>query len=444
MADSDFVKPVDVPDYVPQTVTWAANGNPTYAAAGNSAPGYAYEFEDPNPTDPDGWVVIGDYSANNGTNGFKTQAQGASEAKMRTHINASHVLSDDPIRAYGQPGTSHVHTFLGNKNINAWTTYRSGRNHPESVAAGGPLNGTGYWIPSWLVPLGGKTYAKLPDFSVVYYVASMAEASLNAISRLPFGIRYVTGWNMDDHLESLVYSELTAAGGYNTTSINNGFKGWKMVHYATSETLMTDNGTYLTKHIVNDDGSDPWEGEADSNYRLVGVLNAPEYWDGVNFWSPGGYKHFRHAQHHTDSGKKVGPNNFVRVPTLEITFYYTHGGWNDYKTWRLSSDDHLLHLGIGDAMLPGSTFHTDWIGLWDQEMMKTWQRNGQGVDGFTPHEMNDSVMSATQKLITNTTAPDGRNPQVNLSLRLTTTPENMILIPDVQARGPFTTKGRAS
>lgn len=444
MADADFIKPPDVPDYVPQTAVWSSTGTPTYHASGSTAPGYDNELEDPNPTDPTGWVQTGDYSGNSGLNGFKTQAQGAAEAKMRTHIAPSHVLKDDPVRAYGQPGASHTHLFFGNTSINAWSTYRSGRRNPRSTNAGGPLNATGYWIPAFIVPLAGKNYAKVADFSIVYYNSEIAVAAAGLISRLPFGMRYVAGWNMDDHHETIVQAELDLAGGY--AAPRNGFVGWKMVNPDTNETLLTDLGQTYSKHLKNADNSDPWEGAATSAFQLVGVINAPEYWDGVNFWSPGGYKHFRHAQLCNANGQYVGPEGWVRVPTLEISFYFTHGGFSDYGTWRLASDDHLTHHDPGHAaMLNGSTFHADWLGLWDQIMMTTWQRNGQGIDGFTPHEMNDSIMSATQRLIVGEAAPDGsRSPQVDLTKRLTTIPANMILIPDEAGQGPFTSQGKGS
>lgn len=447
MADSDFPKPPDVPDYVPVQAVWSPTGTPTYKTTGIS--GYANEITpDPNPTNLTGWVLPGDYAANNGENGFQTAAQGATQAKMRTHINFTHVLRDDPVRNYGRPGTSHWHTFLGNKSINAWSTYKTVRQNPRSHAAGGPVNATGYWIPSFLVPLNGKTYAKIPDSSTVYYTVDIDPAIQAVIQRLPFGLRYVAGWNMDDHHETAVRAELDASGGsYAPGDPINGFGGWKMYNAANGTYALTDQGKVFSKHLKNADGSDPWEGRATSAHTLIGDINAPEFWDGVNIWSPGGFKHFRHGQHSNATGGIVGPNNWVRVPQLQITFAFTHGGFADYGTWRLSSDDHLgMSGGTHAPMLNGSTFHADWLGGWDQAIMTMWQRNAQGVDGFAPHDMDDSVMSATQRLIRGEAAPDGsRFPQVDLSQRLETTPNKMILLPSSGVgRGPFTVKSRGN
>lgn len=439
MADADFPKPPDVRDYSPVAANWSPTGNPTYMTP-NTAPAYGYELAEPAATNFTGWIETGPYGA---TTGFKTQAEGGTEAKMRTHINFTHILRDDPVRNYGKPGTSHWHTFLGNKNVNAWSTYKTLRLHPDSHAAGGPINATGYWIPTFLVPLAGKTYGKIPDYAIVYYQASMAEAVAGTVSRLPFGMRYVTGWNMDDHHDAAVRAELDAAGGYDAGLPNNGFIGYSMS--GPGGTLLTDLGLTTSKHLKNADGTDPWMGQATSAYQLNVDLSAPDFWDGVNLWSPGGYKHFRHAQRHSVDGQPKGPIGWVRVPKLQLKFVFTHGGFADYGTWRLSSDDHLSMIDPNHApMLNGSTFHADWMGGWDQVMQLAWQRNGQGVQGFAPHEMNDSIMSATQKLIVGATAPTGRSPQVNLSQKLTSTAGNMILLPTGAARGPKVISSKGS
>lgn len=445
MADSDFPKPPDVPDYVPVTATWRADGNNRIGdgigpRGSQPPPAYAYELAEPNPTSTDGWLTTGDYSA-----GYKTEAQGAVEAKFRTHVNATHVLRDDPIRAYGMPGTSHWHTFLGNKAINAWSTYKSVRLHPSSHAAGGILNGTGYWQPSVILTLGGNLYAKMPDFSIIYYNQNpIGEA--DQLSHLPFGLRYVAGWNMEDHHETAVKAELALAGAGIYSGGYNGFAGWKCLDANGLLIPPTQGGTY-SLCLKNADGSDPWGGLATAgNTQLIAVLISPQYWDGVNLWSPGGYKHFRHAARHLPSGRDVGPDGWFKIPQLELFTYFSHGGFADYGTWRLSSDDHLSMIDPNHPpMLNGSTWHADWMGGWRQSIMTTWQRNGNGVDGNTPHDMIDSVISSTQQLIVSATAPDGRTPQVNTGQRLATIPANLVRLPSdgTGGKGPFTLRGGA-
>ncbi len=436
MADSDFPKPPDVPDYVAVPAVYKSVGN--NALGVGTPPAYADEITDPSPTDATGWAQVGDFSA-----GYLTEGQGATEAKFRTHINATHVLRDDPIRNYGMPGTSPWHMFLGNRAVNAWSTYRSVRRNATSSAAGGPLNGTGYWIPALLAYDGDDTYATVPDFGAVYYATNMSEA--DELVRLPRGLRYVTGWNMDDHHDALHTAEVTAGGERYDLPVSNGFLGWKCVEADADggETILTTTGQVYSPCLKNADNSDPWGGLAVPGTRIVAVLHAPEFWDGVNLWSPGGYKHFRHGVHDDVLGKTVGPDGWYRVPRLELTFWYSHEGFADYGNRRLASDDHLSMIDPGHApMRNGSTMHMDWLGGWDAIFFALWQQNGLGVDGGTPHQMNDSVVSATQRLIVSETAPDGRSPQVNIGQHLTDT---RILLPASGAgRGPYTITGRGN
>ncbi len=463
MADSDFPKPPDVPAYVPVAAVWPADGVPVLGT--NPPPASAYALTDPNPITQPGWTYTSAPEEETSTaSAFKAPVPvgHGTEAKFRTHINFSHVLRDDPVRNYGKPGTSHWHTFLGNTSVNGWSTYRSLRNHPSSNSAGGPLNGSAYWIPSWLVTLEGLLYAKIPDFATVYYSADMPEAELHEFVRLAAGMRYVAGWNMEDHHLTAVKAEMEATAPGAFTDPYDGFGGWKMVHYQTQETLPTydqngqprgetSGGTFYPyrsiPNIVHANGADPWLGAANSNYRLIGDINAPNWWDGVNLWSPGGYKHLRYAARHMGTGRQgVGPVGWYRIPQLLITFAFSHGGWEDYRRWTLSSDNHLAHHDPGHApMLPGSTFHADWFGAWDDATMLKWMRNGQGVDGFTPHEMNDSRISATEVLISQDTGPgSNRTPQVNVGNRFATAPGSMILLPPSgSGKGPFVTRSKA-
>ncbi len=449
-----FIKPSDVPDYVERPAIYSQDGHSVRGNGvdldGGTPPFFAVERADPNPTDlaTTPWLHGG---VNLKT---PTSTPPAGEAKFRTHIGPSHVLRDDPIRNFGQPGAAHWHLFFGNYTANAYSTYRSLRMNPESTNAGGPLNGTAYWIPAFLVTLNGKQYAKVADFSSVYYVTSPIAAAGQAI-RMPRGMRYVTGWNMEDHHLTKYAAE--QAGRYFDAPWD-GFAGWKMVGAFDSpvygNTLPVVNGpqagagSYLTRQIVNSDGSDPWGGAATSDYQLIGVLNAPDWWDGQNPWSPGGYDHFRFSTRRQDNAfGGIGPLGWWKVPQLEITFFYSHGGWEDYKTWVLSSDNHLAHHSPDHAaMPPGSTFHADWFGAWDHGAMMQWQRHGLGCEGFTANELNDSTISPTQSMSVGI-APNGRRAgrtQIPVNTRRYTTPESMVLLPSTGAgKGPFTTGGRA-
>lgn len=432
-----FVKPIDVPDYVPITPDWSGaeqigDGSNSW---GGTPPYFALMPDDPNPGLVAGYYQDGDFSAQ-----FRTAAQGGQEGKFRTHINASHVSRDDPIRNYGSPDSTHWHVFFGNRSANAFSTYRTLRMNPASTAAGGLLNGTAYWVPGMLVPLGGKTYAKIPNHFVVYYTSDIDDANLHQIVRIPRGFRYILGVNMDDPDDNAVKAELSAAG---LTWVTDGFQGWEAYDSAMNLIPHT-GGTHRIRYIRNANGTDPWNGAADVPGGMLAChFEAPEWWDGTNPWSPGGYQHLRHSARKSN-GQLRGPRGWWRLPKLVVSMWFSHGGFADFGTW-VESSNAMAAAAAGHAILPGGSMHTDWFGAWeDANVFLTWMRNAQGVDGFEAHEIGDSVISATRRLIVAEAAPDGRTPQVNLSQRLATTANNMVLLPTGAARGPANIQHRGN
>jgi hypothetical protein len=120
------------------------------------------------------------------------------EAKFRSHLTDSHVLYDDPIRNYGEPGTSHCHDFFGNDATNAFSTYSTLRtkNEPRQRRS---LNATGYWSPCLIKT---NPFRRRQELRVKMPVAALYYVTDNSMSQwltpLPFGLRYVGGTNMDD------------------------------------------------------------------------------------------------------------------------------------------------------------------------------------------------------------------------------------------------------
>lgn len=431
MPDSDFPVPPDVPAYVPRTANWLANGLPTYGTPGTE-PYLANEPVDPNPANLSTYGPTSSgymqYDNNFTASGqFKTAAQGATQSKMRTIISPSHVGRFDPVRAYGVPDAGHWHIFFGPQAISPYSTFKSLRYSPTSTNAGGPLNNTAYWIPAMLQVVSGQTFARIPDLGVVYYAGDVNSGA--NLSRLMRGIRYVTGYNMEDPTNSAIIAELNVNGGYATNPVFNGFNGWKMVAADGATAIPTSTGQSFSPCLKNLDGSDPWGGAAGPGAKLFASLDGPQYWDGQNPWSPGGYKHFRHNQRHGNSGQVVGPHLWFKVPGLQITFSWTHQGFSDYGTWSLSSDP----AGVA----PGTSMHADWFNGWESQTQLLWQTNGLGVGGNTPHEMDDSVMSNTQRLIVYEAAPNGRNPQVDIQSY------RSVLLPTGSPRGPMTARQKA-
>lgn len=455
-----FVRPPDVPAYVESFAGYATGTNQNIIGDGSNAwggvmPVTANSCPDI-PSTATGWVVAG------------ATAPIASENKVRLQANFAFVAPDDPVRNWGAPGTSHLHTFFGSTTVNAYSTYASLRNRanqystgtPKKVASttsGGPYNATGYWMPSLIKtnPFGnGKNYAiKIKDVTI-YYVQAASEPSR---ARLVRCLRYVMGKNMDDPNDVQVAAELAAAqaatpgrySAYNASLVNSGFTGWSCVN--TSGTIVqTTSAQDYSKWLKTTAGVDPWGGACLSGYSLFANFNAPECYDGKNPWSPGGYKHFRYpiADNLAPLGRSC-PNGWYRVPVLILTVHFTHKGFADYGNWRFSSDDamqaKLTELGTPRTIANGESGHTDWMNGWDDTAMygnaagtvEGWLKHCIGVEGNQGHECNTSTINGTSSLQIGN-APDGtRTPQIQYPVYDTAVAADMFEIPTKWA-GPTT------
>lgn len=69
---------------------------------------------------------------------------------FRIICDFTHMAADDPIVKPGQPGASHLHSFFGNADIDAFTTPQTIRDDPRSSCHGGSVNASGYWVPTVL------------------------------------------------------------------------------------------------------------------------------------------------------------------------------------------------------------------------------------------------------------------------------------------------------
>ena len=443
-----FPKPPDVPAYVTVTPQWPSGTTAVRVQTpSDTPPANSYELADiPSPNrselikpDTTFCTVIG----------FGGSCH---EAKFRSHLEPTHILFDDPIRNYGLPGTSHCHLFFGNSRVNAYSTFASLRQGARqySKASGGGLNGTGYWMPCMMWPNAfgdGKDYAVLPGAITLYY----AEQPLNntQLKDLLLGLRYVSGFWMDDGGDYMtsVIAAANAAAGFNryqayypffdgSSVIGGAQHGWSCLG-------ATPTGRFNS--FVNADGSDPWNGTCTSDKLLNLLFVGAGCWDGVNLWSPGGYKHLIPEIWDSQYSKPVCPENYYRLPSLQLNFSFKHSGWDtSIKYWRLSSDNIAIGANTGTVagktIRRGETFHTDWFNGWDKTTLREWLQFCIGVRGNTPHECNSSTINATERMIGTADAnpQTGKNPQVNLGMQpANNSPSNMWLLPS-SSNGPKT------
>lgn len=331
--------------------------------------------------------------------------------KMRTVINSSFADRIDPVRNPGDANAGHCHLFFGNNAVTESSTYTSLRATGSSHAGGGPINPTGYWEPCLTKANAyggdGLTRVKIPNYHIVYYVGIASIQS--QFNNIPRGLRYIGGTNMDDPNNDAQKAELNANVTWAGNGLTNPNTGW-FCEFPTGGGPAYQS---TTDALVNADGSDALNNCPSSSAIYVSVL-APECWDGVNLRSASGYDHMRPYVNNVGSGQPVCPDNWYRLPRLEVKSFFSHQGASDYINLRLDSDD-AMAATLGSAVKSGFSFHFDWFGAWDYTKMVLWMNNCIGTQGNTAHECDYSVIGNDVRMITDSVAPDAsRNPQVDL------------------------------
>lgn len=343
------------------------------------------------------------------------------EAKFRTHCEYSHSMLVDPILYPHQVGQPHMHSFFGNTETDQDSNYHSLRTTGGSTCGGGKINRTAYWYPAVLKDnaLGdGKTMIVKMDFVTVYYTD--APSRVPKLTRIPRGLQYIMGFKPADPTDAAVKAEISGAYSYYT----NGFNGWKcasgngayiggvVANGAYSGAVVA--GSALQPYLRNADGTATLD--CPSGSQLIASASGPTCWDGFNLAAPDGRSHMRYVVNKND-GQKYCPDGWYWLPTLELSFFFSNNGPSDYKDWYLSSD-----RAGGASFKNGESFHTDWFGAWDYDVMKTWMKKCNGIadiDGSSGtdnwHECSDSEFGDGTQGVVQQAAPDRtRVPQLDL------------------------------
>ena len=257
---------------------------------------------------------------------------------------AGQLRFDDPILFPGKPGQSHLHQFFGNTAADAHSTYASLRRGGDSTCMN-RLNRSAYWMPAML---NGAGKVVRPDYVSIYYKRRPqsdpeCQRAAMACVALPRGLRFVFGFDMVNP-----EAAVTGAGYYNCQgpSATPG-------HYPTL--------VEAAQHCP-------------AGNQLGAVINAPNCWDGKRLDSPNHRDHVAYTR--WVNGKELCPFTHPYViPTFTMGSWYTvdatlnrTASWKSgTDTWHLSSDE--MH---GEMRTPGTTFHADWFGAWDDETMHMW------------------------------------------------------------------------
>ncbi len=237
-----------------------------------------------------------------------------------------------------QPGKSHLHQWFGNTGGNAASTYRSLRTTGESTCVN-ILNRSAYWMPAML---DGKGSVVRPDYVTIYYKRLPGDdpeclrASLKGCVDLPRGLRMIFG-----------HDAITGKPATGATHFDCNGEGALSGNF---ETI-----TAAAKGCV-------------AGARLGAIINAPPCWDGKRLDSPNHRDHLADMNYGSWGYPKCPATHPYIVPAFTMGAWYSVGKGDNPEDWYLSSDE----MPGMPRMPAGSTFHADWFGAWDDDVMALW------------------------------------------------------------------------
>ncbi len=236
----------------------------------------------------------------------------------------SHLANDDPIVYPGQPGRSHLHMFFGNREADANSTYKSLRQSGDSSCQGGPINRSAYWMPALF---DGNGEVVIPEFISVYYKGpghSINGDRVDVVELAP-GLQMIAGAKPSDPDAPSRHQWYCEFSQNKARTIPNC-----------------------------------------SPNELVGVvLPFPSCWNGVTIDSGDHRSHLAYISY--ENGSALCPRTHpISIPEFTLGAWFEHDG--NSANWHLSSD----RVPGMPRHANGSSFHSDWLGAWDPDIMTTW------------------------------------------------------------------------
>ncbi len=224
--------------------------------------------------------------------------------EFQANCSATRDLPDDPIVFPGQPGASHMHTFLGNTSTDANSTLASLQAGGTSCLA--PGDKSGYWMPTMY---DGATAVDPVGPQVIYYKTGVLDYT--SVRPFPAGLRFVVG---SPHATA---TQFATDPGY--------VAGWEC------------GNSY---HNIDLPADCPGGGQIDVRYQ------APSCWNGLYLDTPD------HKSHMAYPVNGVCPADHpVALPMIEFKMAFPVN----------TNDLSQLHLSSGR----GFSFHYDFFNAWD-------------------------------------------------------------------------------
>jgi hypothetical protein len=264
----------------------------------------------------------------------------------------SHASPNDPVVALGKNGASHLHTFFGNVETDAYTTPELVRTMGGSTCHGGTLNRSGYWIPAILDAAGNFVRPVDRSFNV-YYKRDGLRPSTN-MQPMPKGLRMIVG----SAVASPANPEPWTKGGAGGLGCKN---------------PQTEEDVAPIGPIP----PDAWRmmPHCPPGSWLHFTVSFPRCWDGVNLDSPDHRSHVAGARYdaaNADAGFQpyenlsCPPSHPVPLPALSVSidFPVPSGGT---VGWKYASDMYDMTNARG-----GYSTHADFYNGWNEETKALW------------------------------------------------------------------------
>jgi hypothetical protein len=263
------------------------------------------------------------------------------EGAFRFSCTPSHNAYDDPIVYPGQPGKAHLHTFFGNTGTNANSTYQSLRTSGES-SCNNLLNRSAYWIPAMM---NGSGRVVMPNMIGIYYKRApqgskwCSQPYAQACLPLPRGLRYVFGYDM----------------------ANPGKSDPKLMRWFNCDGPGAKSGRFATM-------ADALKG-CPAGAKLGAIIVGPNCWNGKQLDTPDHRSHMAYQDWGDWGYPRCPATHPYLLPFFEASAWYTNDGsaWS----WHFSSD----RMAGMPSLAPGTSFHADWFGAWDDVTQNTWTAN---------------------------------------------------------------------
>ena len=101
--------------------------------------------------------------------------------------------------------------------------------------------------------------------------------------------------------------------------------------------------------------------------RLGAVIQSPDCWDGKNMDSANHRTHVSYGDYGTWGYYKCPSTHPFVIPQFTMGVWFMVDA--NLGTWHLSSDEMI------PGAVPGTTFHADWFGAWDNGVEAQWMDN---------------------------------------------------------------------